>query len=156
MSPRQLRQLVERVGDRRLTTFLQSPSPAGWTDGARPARTTIGGRVSAPDGFSGMAYVGLFQSPIPQSLPDACTVAPAPGSFFVDNVPRGVYHLLAMAFPASERVRCAVLTDACRHRIGVANEAVVVHESGHQSHHDIVLRPIRSIDPPLLPAVVLL
>lgn len=62
----------------------------------RAAPAQLQGIVQAPAGDqSGVVFVGLFPAPYPQGHPVRCTVLNRPGTFTLDSVPTGRWHVLA-------------------------------------------------------------
>ena len=121
---------------------------------AVPSRTplsaeSIGGTISAPAGLPGPIFVGLFPKPIPQARPVAGTVLTAAGRYQLAGLPDGRYYLLAAELPWAENPRVPTLAE---HGLLVGNgsEPLLV-QNGHTSNQtDIVLRPPRLTDPPVL------
>src|SRR5207302_6419524 len=60
------------------------------------------GRITAPSDFSGLIFVGLFDSPIPEGRPERCAVLSGPGAFAIHGVPERRYYVFAMGFRWSE------------------------------------------------------
>lgn len=65
-------------------------------DGTPTAPMPLHGHVQAPSADqSGVVFVGLFPSPVPDGHPVRCKVLLRPGAFVLDNVPTGSWHVLA-------------------------------------------------------------
>ncbi|HKS69612.1 MAG TPA: helix-turn-helix transcriptional regulator [Ktedonobacterales bacterium] len=106
----------------------------------------VRGTIAVPAPFDGLIFAGLFPKPVPQGRPVACTTLDAPGRFQIAPVPDGRYYLLAAAVPRS---RISLLSDAAP-RVGVAERPVVVSDGRADATVDLVLRPRRPVDPPIL------
>ncbi|WP_326702300.1 AraC family transcriptional regulator [Streptomyces cyaneofuscatus] len=75
--------LLAATGDRSVTATRAAPAQ-------------LQGIVQAPAGDqSGVVFVGLFPAPYPQGHPVRCTVLNRPGTFTLDSVPTGRWHVLA-------------------------------------------------------------
>src|SRR5260370_14445847 len=79
------------------------------TSSSLPRKHELLGRISAPATFRGTIYVGLFSSPIPQGRPVRCTKLSSPGWYLLHDVPDGVYHLRAAAFPVAADLHSSLL-----------------------------------------------
>jgi len=151
LSPRLLRQ--------RAHTFEPPPvgqagfSPTTFSD--MPMKNALLGRISAPATFRGTIYVGLFTSPIPQGAPVRCTRLSSPGLYLLYNIPDGVYHLRAAAFPIAADLHSSLLPGE---KMLVGNNASpLIIRHGHVSGDpDLVLHSPRLTDPPLVMGLPLL
>lgn len=114
----------------------------------------VRGRVSAPEGFRGTIFVGLFRAPIPQALPVAGAAIDGPGDFYITSAPPGRYYLLAAGLAWSEDPRQYLLYEATWRGGGQA--VWVLGGNRAKGHTDIVLRPPDPFDPPILSALPLL
>ncbi|GAA4092444.1 MULTISPECIES: AraC family transcriptional regulator [Actinomadura] len=101
------------------------------------------------DGAEGTIFIGLFPDTIPQGRPARCTVLGGPGPFRLDNVPEGDWYLLAQSVvPGEEYV------------IGETPPTVAVHGPLTVRHGHLLrpvrigLRPMRTLDPPVLLALL--
>jgi AraC family transcriptional regulator len=113
------------------------------------------GQISAPATFRGTIYVGLFTSPIPQGAPVRCTRLSSPGWYLLHDVPDGVYHLRAAAFPIAADLLSSLLPGEKMLLGNNASPLVIRH--GHVSGDpDLVLHPPRLTDPPLVMGLPLL
>jgi AraC family transcriptional regulator len=74
-------------------------------------KCTLLGQISAPATFRGTIYVGMFTNPIPQGRPVRCTKISSPGVYRIQDVPDGVYHLRAAAFPVAADLHSSLLPD---------------------------------------------
>jgi AraC family transcriptional regulator len=151
LSPRLLRQ--------RAHTFeppLAEPAERGpTTPSGIPRKHALLGRISAPATFRGTIYVGLFSSPIPQGRPVRCTTLRSPGWYRLHDVPDGVYHLRAAAFPVAADLHSALLPGE---QLLLGNNAspLVIRHGQVAGDPDLVLHPPRLTDPPLVMGLPLL
>ena len=113
------------------------------------------GRISAPATFRGTIYVGLFSSPIPQGRPVRCTTLSSPGWYQLNDVPEGVYHLRAAAFPVAADLHSALLPGE-RMLLGYHVSPLVIRHGQVSGDPDLVLHPPHLFDPPLVIGVPLL
>lgn len=128
-----------------------STAPAG-----RPAEdgTAVGamaGWMSLPPGAEApLMYIGVFDGPIPQRLPVACTTVENDTAFQLDGVPEGQWYVFAAAVNPDEAP-----VDGYGARVArlVAREGPVHSVRGQTTMVDLRLRPCRPIDPPLLLAL---
>ncbi|MDQ2830270.1 MAG: helix-turn-helix transcriptional regulator [Chloroflexota bacterium] len=112
----------------------------------------VSGVVRAPDVTPGLIFIGLFPTPIPQSAPIGSALLDGPGAYHIPWVPDGRYYAMAAAFPASARGLTYLLPDDGL-RVGGAGVAVTVRGGRSRERADIVVRPLRPTDPPLLTAL---
>lgn len=152
ISPCQLRQLV--INSSIIPDYLYEKSDRllqirGWR---RPRIPGINGRLVLPSDFSGITFIGLFSSLIPQGQPTAGTFLTEPGSFRIANVPEGQYHILTVAIPfAKNPVGYVVLNPTS---IYVDKQTITVSPEHYLSCSvDLILRPFKITDPPILVAL---
>lgn len=107
------------------------------------------GVVSGPEGFIGLIFVGLFDSPMPQSRPVGYAILQQPGAFQVRPVPDGRYYLLSLAFPLDVEARELLLCESAL-RGGSVSEPVVVRSNAFAAPTQLMLRPAEVTDPPIL------
>jgi AraC-like DNA-binding protein len=151
--PRILRQLARRFdpsAQRALLTRYTYPCPPRLDGGLSGV---VRGRIDGPDGFEGPIFVGLFDAPIPQSPPLACTLLTAPGDYHLAHVPDGQYHLFVAGLGWSEDTLAYLLCNsALRGHAGPLS----VRNGQAIGQVDVSLRPPQLTDPPLLIALPLL
>src|SRR5213080_178778 len=151
LSPRLLRQ--------RAHTFEPPPAePAGLcptTPSGIPRNNALLGRISAPATFRGTIYVGLFPSPIPQGRSVHCTTLSSPGWYRLHDVPDGVYHLRAAAFPVAADLHSSLLPGE-QLLLGHNASSLVIRQGHVAGDPDLVLHPPRLTDPPLVMGLPLL
>jgi AraC family transcriptional regulator len=145
LSPRRLRQ--------RAHTFEPPPAEPAELCPTRPysipRKHTLLGWISAPATFRGTIYVGLFPSPIPQGRPVRCTTISSPGWYLLHDVPDGVYHLRAAAFPMAADLHSSLLPGE-KMLLGHQASPLLVHHGYVSGNPDLVLHPPRLTDPPLV------
>jgi AraC family transcriptional regulator len=151
LSPRQLRQRARVFEPPPLKhTELHPPTPS-----SIPLKHVLPGRISAPATFQGTIYLGLFPGPIPQRRPLRCTTLSLPGLYFFQNIPDGVYHLRAAAFPLATDLPSSLLPG--EKLLLAHNVAPLIILHGHVvGDPDLVLRPPHLFDPPLVMGLPLL
>lgn len=120
-----------------------------------PLRNVLPGQISAPATFRGTIYVGLFSGPIPQGRPVCCTRLSRPGPYLLQGCADGVYHLRAAAFPAASDLHSALLPGE-KLLIGRSASPLILSNGHVSGDPDLVLRPPRLTDPPLVMGVPLL
>lgn len=120
-----------------------------------PKKNALLGRISAPATFRGTIYVGLFSSPIPQGVPVRCIRLSSPGLYLLHNIPDGVYHLRAAAFPVATDLHSALLPDE-KMLLGNNASPLIIRHGHVAGDADLVLHPPRLTDPPLVMGLPLL
>ena len=113
------------------------------------------GRISAPATFRGTIYVGLFPSPILQGAPVRCTTLSSPDWYLLQDVPDGVYHLRAAAFPIATDLHSSLLPGE---KLLLGNNAspLIIWQGQVSGEPNLVLHPPRLTDPPLVMGLPLL
>ena len=118
-------------------------------------KNAVMGRISTPATFQGTIYVGLFTSPIPQGRPVRCTTLSSPGWYRLHDVPDGVYHLRAAAFPVAADLHSSLLPGE-QMLLGHNASPLVIRHGQVSGDPDLVLHPPRLTDPPLVMGLPLL
>jgi AraC-like DNA-binding protein len=113
------------------------------------------GRVDAPDTCTGLIFVGLFATPIPQGRPVACTLLTAPGTYHIAPVPDGRYYVFATVLSQSDDPVTQLLDNKAL-RGSVRQGPVVVQRGQVSGYTDVTLRSAQLTDPPLLVTLPLL
>ena len=151
LSPRLLRQrarafepLAGEPAERALTTSFDNPK-----------KRALLGQISAPVAFQGTIYVGLFTGPVPQGRPVRCTRISSPGWYLLHDVPDGIYHLRAAAFPAAADLHSSLLPGE-KLLLGNNASSLVFRQGLASGNPDLVLHPPRLTDPPLVMGLPLL
>jgi AraC-like DNA-binding protein len=113
----------------------------------------VSGKVFArPDLPPGPVFVGLFPSRIPEGRPVRCAVLDQPGTYRLDDVPPGLWYLLAQSAPLPESGQSPFPGEA---ESSVATHGPLdVRAHTHLDTADLYLAPVRPVDPPVLIALV--
>jgi AraC family transcriptional regulator len=125
------------------------------TSSCIPMKHVLLGLISAPATFRGTIYVGLFTGPIPQERPVRCTTLSSPGWYRLHDVPDGVYHLRAAAFPVAADLHSSLLPGE-KMLLGNNASPLVMRHGQVSGDPDLVLHPPRLTDPPLVMGLPLL
>lgn len=114
---------------------------------------SIYGSTRAEDGYSGLVFVGLFPTPLPESVPLSCSLVETPGPFRLDYGKAGKAFLLAAAMPASVTTRDCLVPAGAELRVGA--RPILLRGSGGPSvvEANLELRPVRPTDPPIVTAL---
>jgi AraC family transcriptional regulator len=151
LSPRLLRQRAHAFEPLPVEPAEHCPTPPSGMLRKHP----LLGRISAPATFRGTIYVGLFSGPIPQGRPVRCTTLRSPGWYLLHDVPDGVYHLRAAAFPLAADLHSALLPGE-QLLLGHNASLLVICQGQVSGEPDLVLHPPRLTDPPLVMGLPLL
>ncbi|MEO8971218.1 MAG: helix-turn-helix transcriptional regulator [Ktedonobacteraceae bacterium] len=125
------------------------------TSSGIPLKHALLGQISTPTTFRGTIYVGLFNSPIPQGAPVRCTRLSSPGLYLLHDIPDGIYHLRAAAFPIASDLQSSLLPGE-KMLLGNNASPLVMHHGLVSGIPDLVLHPPRLTDPPLVMGLPLL
>ena len=112
----------------------------------------ISGKVTAPEWFKGMIFVGLFTTPIPQGPPVSGTVIAQAGDYRIPRVADGVYYLLAAGLAWSKDFREHFLYETTLR----GGQPILVRNGSVEGSSDLALRPPEPFDPPILMALPIL
>lgn len=120
-----------------------------------PRRIVLHGSVRvAPDSRHGLTFIGLFRYPILQGKPVECTMLPRPMSFTLRNVPPGTWYLLAQSVaPSVETMKTSSFVPNERPLVA-CHGPITARLNSPVMTIDINLRPMRSLDPPVLLALL--
>lgn len=118
-----------------------------------PAVTRLTGEVDAPEGFDGLTFVGLFETPIPEKKPVAGTVVTRPGVYRISPVPDGHFYLLAAGLAWSEDSKEYFLYESALRGGG---QGIKIYDGEVTGSTKLSLRPPAPFDPPILLALPLL
>ncbi len=151
LSPRLLRQRAHAFEPLAAEPAERCPT----TSSGMPMNNALLGQISAPATFRGTIYVGLFPGPIPQGTPVRCTRINSPGWYLLHDVPDGVYHLRAAAFPVAADLHSALLPGE-QLLLGHNTSPLVIRHGQVSGDPDLVLHPPRLTDPPLVIGLPLL
>jgi AraC family transcriptional regulator len=144
LSPRRLRNLSRGKSGPGTALFAQH-------NGSADCVPAVTGRLSVDDGFSGIAFVGLFPTRLPEGDTGGCTVAPVPGAYRISTKSEGPFYVLGFALPTTAEWMSAILPERDAH-VGRSARAVLVRPGQTVSGVDLLLRPRRLTDPPILVA----
>lgn len=135
-----------------LGVALQGLCSCGRLPGRGDSGTTgagVEGVIEAAPAFSGLIFIGLFDTPIPQGKPVACALRTSQGAFRMAPVADGEYHLAAAGLEWGSDPSSYLLYE--RALRGVVEDRTVRVRQGR------VLKPIRvalhapgPFDPPIL------
>lgn len=144
ISPKSLRRIARNLNGGKIAAEM----PYRSDDHGHEA--SIEGLVTAPDDFNGTIFVGLFESPLPQSRPESCAILKGPGRFTIPRVADGEHYVLSLAFPTTVAPWDLLFCDSAL-RGGSTLEPVRVVDGRHQGEPvTLVLRPAEPTDPPIL------
>ena len=121
-----------------------------------PSAATVQGTISVPGETRSHIYVGLFTDHIAATRPIVGQLLPEPGAFLLPNVPPGTYYLMAAALPNAGTPMEHLLPGPGVF-VGGTDPVVIITPNEHH-FRNLTLRPMSSMDPPLLtalPALVL-
>jgi AraC-like DNA-binding protein len=153
LPPTQLRDLVDRAPPLFEQIAAQHEPPVD----TKTRQPGLRGRISGLDGEAGPIFVGLFPAAIPQGRPLDCTLLNEPGVYCLPSAPDGSYQVLAAAFPPCAEPLHYLLPDHTNLKIGMSQRPISIHNGQPlTSCADILLRPMRITDPPILTALPLL
>lgn len=127
---------------------------SGKPDDVEARLATIQGKVWAPpSGQCGLVFVGLFPTCIPQGPPARCMILRRPGLYALEDVPQGTWHLLAHSVaPGSEKVMGSLGRDPSLYVGGYG--PITVRYDVVVKPADVQLRPMGTLDPPVLLALL--
>lgn len=148
LSPSRFRSLARHASE-----SLSMPNAGQLDMTAGAGATTISGRVTAPEWFTGTIFVGLFTTPIPQGAPMFGTMVQRSGTYHVPAVADGVYYILAAGLPQSKDPRDYFLYEASLRGGG---QRILIRHGAVQGPTDLSLRAPESFDPPILTTLPLL
>jgi AraC family transcriptional regulator len=149
------------VSPRRLREFARSdgadghPSPQNAAPRPDAATPAVHGRLDVPaNGSSTLVAVGLFPTAVAEGCPVGCTLTAAPGTYELSAKHTGRFHVLALSIPQADDLTGLLLRDDDAHV--ATGGPVTVRRGRSASRVDLVLRPRRVTDPPVLLSPVLL
>jgi AraC-like DNA-binding protein len=145
LSPRRFRDLARASGSLGAQAAVLEPLPS-------PPRATLAvtGRLELEDaGRTRTAAVGLFPTPLAEGRPAASALAAAPGRFELRTDRAGSFYVLAVTIdPAARRRR--LLLHGADMRVAWSPDPVRLRPGAPPRGLDLVLRPRRLVDPPIL------
>jgi hypothetical protein len=114
----------------------------------------ITGRITfAPESPCAPVFIGLFTSRIAEGTPACHTIVDGPGRYVLDGVPAGTWHVIALSMARDSIAAYGPLPvpKPCdEDRVPVDGHSATAHSL---SGADLVLRPKRLFDPPVLLAL---
>ncbi|WP_412543689.1 AraC family transcriptional regulator [Longispora sp. K20-0274] len=121
-----------------------------------PSYGTLRGTIWAEPGEHqlGLVFVGLFPGRIPEGRPVSCTVLQGPGEYLLEKVPEGEWFLLSHSV-ADDPDECLARAAGCQQSVFVGTQGPITirRDTAHEDT-DLRLRPARSLDPPVLLALL--
>jgi AraC family transcriptional regulator len=143
LPPRHLRHLARNVPPP-LFMARRAPLPLSYIKG-------LSGRILSMSPFNGLIFVGLFPKAIPQGRPVRCTLLTEPGHYHLGAVPNGRYFLLVAALPVSDSPYTYLLPQSDV-LVGIQGP-IIVYNGEVQGSVDVIVRPPRLTDPPIISAL---
>lgn len=131
-------------------------NPSGASINPVPAASVsagISGQATAPEGFKGAIFIGLFTTPIPQGGPIGGTAITQPGAYRIMPVPDGQYYILAAGLTSSEDPKEYFLYESSLRGGG---QAIRIQNGQVKGSTNLTLRPPTPFDPPILMTLPLL
>ncbi|MEV0963596.1 AraC family transcriptional regulator [Streptomyces sp. NPDC049910] len=115
---------------------------------------TLRGRIALPEGRApGNCFLGLFPAPVPQGQPVRCAVLDGPGSFELRDIPSGTWYVLVHSVPYGYEHLASGTGDEDVVSVGRYGP-VTAHADTLLLPVEITLRPVESLDPPVLMALL--
>jgi AraC family transcriptional regulator len=144
LAPRDLRRLASDADVTRLGDLPQSEELIPF----RGRSLSIAGRITAPDGFTGLIFIGLFPTPVPQGAPLSCALLSGSGPYAVPwPSADGTYYVMATAVENLDDPLPLLLGDT---RLRGRSAPLVVSGGHVTGSADIALRGPLLTDPPIL------
>jgi AraC family transcriptional regulator len=134
--------------------------PGGGAGGGGQApRPVVRGVISPGTDRAAPVFVGLFADRVPSGRPVSCAVIDRPGPYVLEDVPEGIWYLLACAEspdraavpPGTVRVAAGDGSREIKASIGSAGPIRV--RRGIVRLADVRLRPMGMFDPPVVPVL---
>lgn len=140
---------------RRLGGFTHKIPTSANTDTADHHTGVVSGRIwTRPTDEPSLVFVGLFPSRIPEGRPARYTVLSGPGPYLLDKVPRGVWYVLAQAVTRTAQ-ETLHQPDSRDNALSIATHGPVrVQPNTVIRTADLLLKPMRPLDPPVLLALL--
>jgi AraC-like DNA-binding protein len=122
--------------------------------GGRPSDATLSCRVrlAQPDD-NAVIFLGIFPDRIPEGRPVRCAVLRDRGQVQFDSIPVGTWFLLAQS-TSPDGQKPADEQDRADRPVAVATCGPISVRPGWSANLDLVLRPSRLLDPPVLLALL--
>lgn len=114
----------------------------------------VNGEIVRPESFDGIIFVGLFPKPIPNCRPVCGSVLTNETHFYFNDVPDGIYFVMAAAFNWSDSNKTFLMPkDSLR---GAADGPVFISRGVARGYTDVILREADPTDPPILVSLPIL
>jgi AraC-like DNA-binding protein len=144
VSPTSYRQLSGFTSQIRADVLLAAPRPV----------ILLGNILPPTTGELGSIFVGLFPDRMPRGLPVRCAVLHRPGPYMLEDVPPGVWYLLAHSVAAGhEEVSWGLPACLDDHFVG-SHGPLTIRSGAVAGPVDLRLRHMRALDPPVLLALL--
>jgi AraC-like DNA-binding protein len=144
LSPGQFRSLSETVSISLLQSWVAKEVSSA------PSNPCISGEVIAPPNFSGITFLGLFRTAIPQGHPVVGKLLTSAGSFNIGSIADGKYFMFAAAFPYTPNLLAYLLPQSGSVFVGSAEQPAFVIRGKSSERFAVRLRETRTTDPPIL------
>jgi AraC family transcriptional regulator len=145
VSPRTFRDLARANGSFAAEAAVPEPEPS-----SPRATLAVAGRLELEgDGRTRAAAVGLFRTPLAEGRPVASTLAAVPGRFELYADRAGSFYVVAVTVEPTAGPRRLLLHGADA-RVAWSRDPVRVCRGAPPRALDLVLRPRRLTDPPIL------
>jgi AraC family transcriptional regulator len=145
VSPTRFRSQARLLSRRSGPVNIDPPRSSPFAEGA-----SLLGILDAPSEFRGLTFVGLFNEPIPQGQPVACSVVGGQGAFRVNNLPSGTFYLFAVALPMPVEVSDLFHS---REALRAGGQCITVSNGAVYGPTGLSLRLPELSDPPILIAI---
>jgi AraC family transcriptional regulator len=114
----------------------------------------VQGRILAPPNVGiNLVFAGLFPGRVPQGAPVRCAILTAPGPYMLSEVPDGTWHLLAQAYTPGGQDPYDQPAQGGEVPIVGAYGPITIRRRRDVHAVDLQLRPMCSLDPPVLLAL---
>jgi AraC-like DNA-binding protein len=113
----------------------------------------VQGRIVAAEDRPGLVFFGLFLEDAPHGRPVRCGCRRGLGEFSLGPVPDGQWHLFAASFPCTHDSTAHLLPDMRDLLVAQLPEPVRVVGGACDTPCELILRPARPTDPPILVAL---
>ena len=147
-SPVELRRMPEQIA---LHRPPDEPVPVRYQR-LEPAVARVAGVIHGEGAGNIHLYIGLFEDPLAQGLPVCGTRLDDVGAFSLPPAPNGTYWLMAAALPATPDPLDQLLPSRSIQVAGDRTPVRIGPGRSQPSRH-LFLRPIRTIDSPILTAL---
>jgi AraC family transcriptional regulator len=117
---------------------------------------SVKGKVRTPPGHEqrSLTFIGLFREPIPQGRPVSCTVLRDTTHFVLPNAPMGTWYLLAQSVERGAETRPTGSFLPNDGPLVASDGPITVRPETSVIDVDLLLRPMRVLDPPILLALL--